>query len=230
MADIQKLQAKLNTIKEALPDHVQVREANIQRFYGTPEWSTYFTIHTWMFQLHLDLYRFCLPGIREQASNDLLRALPPDFLAKCRCQAIAFAITLARFWESCRREMARHPQSRHSIITADYTLGVCAIQCTKILLIARQYRMFFDLQAHSTVPPFRNEVVDDAVLAGLIDSNTTLMDHLQIFMTKIRAMVSPPIFSCSGCVWLVANDLTSLETCGMPWPTSKLRPESTPLP
>lgn len=188
MGDIQKLQAKLNTIKDALPDNVQVTEINIQRFYGTPEWSTYFMVHTWMFQLHLDLYRFSLPGIREQATDDLLRCLPPDFLAKCRCQAIAFAVTLARFWESCRAVMAQHPQGRHAIITADFALGVCVIQCTKILLIARQYRMFFDLQANSTVPPFRNDVVDDAILAGLIDSNLALIYHLQRVMPKVEAM------------------------------------------
>ncbi|OIW33995.1 hypothetical protein CONLIGDRAFT_204728 [Coniochaeta ligniaria NRRL 30616] len=188
MGDIQKLQAKLNAVKEALPDNAQVSETNIKRFYGTPEWSTYFMVHTWMFQLHLDLYRFSLPGIREQATGDLLQVLPPDFLAKCHFQAIAFAITLARFWESCRRVMAQHPQGRYAIITADFTIGICVIQCTKVLLITRQYKMFFDLQANSTVPPFRNEVVDDAVLAGLINSNIELLDHLQILMPKIRDM------------------------------------------
>lgn len=190
MSEIQTLQTKLNTVKEALPDHVQATEANIQRFYGTPEWSTYFMVHTWIFQLHLDLYRFSLPGIREQASSDLLQAIPPDFLSKCRCQAIAFAITLARFWESSQRVMAHRPQKSYTILTADFAIGICVIQCTKILLIARQYRMFFDLQAHSTVPPFRNEVVDDVVLASLIDSNISVMDHLQRFMVKIRNMVS----------------------------------------
>jgi hypothetical protein len=199
MGEIQKLQARLNAIKEVLPDHMQVTEVNIGKFYGSSEWSTYLMVHTWIFQLHLDLYRFSLPGIREQASNDLLRLLPQDFLAKCRCQAIAFAITLARFWESCRREMASHVAKSYCTLTADFSIGICVIQCTKILLIARQYRFFFDLQAHSTVPPFRNEMVNDAALAGLIDSNISLMDHLQRAMTKIRGMVST---SCPR-FWLV---------------------------
>jgi hypothetical protein len=189
MQDIVRLQAKINAIKEALPENLQISETNIQRFYGTLEWTPYLMLYTWIFQLHLDLYRFSLPGIREQATSDLLRVLPPEFVDMCRYQAISFAITLGRFWESCQGVVNRHSQMDTPVITADSALPSCAIHCTKILLIARQYRMFFDLQTHSTVPPFRNEPVDDTVLAGLIESNLALLDNCARFMPNVGSMV-----------------------------------------
>jgi hypothetical protein len=189
MEDIGRLQCRINQVKESLPDSLQISEINIQRQYGTPEWSNYLMLHTWIFQLHVDLYRFSLLGIREQATDDLLRMLPQGFLEKSRCQAIAFAITLAKFWESCMGFMNQQPQGPLAVLTADHVLSTCVMACTKIILVARQYRMFFDLQAHSTVPPFRVEEMNDAVLVRLIESNVAILDQAEKVMPRIANMV-----------------------------------------
>jgi hypothetical protein len=75
------------------------------------------------------------------------------------------------------------------VLTADHVLSTCVMACTKIILVARQYRMFFDLQAHSTVPPFRVEEMDDAVLARLIESNVAILDQAEKVMPRIKSMV-----------------------------------------
>jgi len=147
-------------------------------------------LHTWIYQLHYDLNRFSIPGHRESATWELLNLLPPEFVQECQYQAVASEITLARFWESCHRLIKRQPRGLVQIMAADSSMPVCMIQNIKILLIARQHRFFFDIRSLSTIPAFRDEPVDDAVLAGLVGSNLALLDEYQKVMPKVGDMVS----------------------------------------
>ena len=190
MEDINRLQGQLNIVKDSLPDNLQVSDVSLRYYCGHPEWPAFIMLHTWIFQLHLDLYRFALPGIREQAHSELFRALPQGFLINAQYQAIAFAIVLSRFWESSLSLMRSLSPSQEQLLTADHVLPPCIIQSTKILLLARQYSMFFDLRACSTVPAFRDEPADDTHLERLVKSNMALLDSLVDVMPKVKIMVS----------------------------------------
>ncbi|KAH8879854.1 hypothetical protein GQ53DRAFT_853055 [Thozetella sp. PMI_491] len=185
--DINRLQNQLDTIKNSLPEPIQMSDTNIRRHYGSNEWATFVMLHTWIFQLHLDLYRFGLPGIREQAASDVLRYLPQSFLATARFQAVAFAVVVSRFWETSAafQGTGTGPQQ---LLTADHALPACVIQSTRILMVAKQYRIFFDLHARSTVPPFRNEAFDDGAIATLIESNMAILEPYYKVMPNVEQM------------------------------------------
>ncbi len=186
--DISRLQRRLDLVKESLPESTGLSDSNIRRHCGLASWAAFIMLHTWIFQLHLDLYRFALPGIREQATTDLLRLLPVPFLATARSQAVGFAVVLSRFWQTSSAVQSS-VNGAPGLLAADHVFPACVIQSTKILLIAKQNRIFFDLRAHSTVPLFRSEAFDDAAIEGLVESNMAILEPYYKVMPKVEKMV-----------------------------------------
>lgn len=70
--------------------------------------------------------------------------------------------------------------------------AIYVIQPTKILLAARQHHLFDDLE-DSTAPLVRQEPVDDAALAALIQSNMQLIPPFARFFPRIMDIVSPAL-------------------------------------
>lgn len=190
MGDVKRLQLQINVLVASLPASMQLSEANLQTYFGTPEWPAFIMIHTWVYQLYFDLYRFSVPGHREAATWEILSTLTPDYVQECQYQAVAAAITMARLWETCQGMMTRRPRGVAKVIAADHAMPVCIIQNIKVMLITRKHQFFFDLAACSTVPVFRAEAVDDVVLARLVDSNMALLESYQLVMPKVGNMVS----------------------------------------
>ncbi len=71
---INRLQLQLDIVRSLFPRIRGCRRTAFATTAGSKDWGAFFMLHTWMFQVHIDLYRFALPGIREQATAELLAA------------------------------------------------------------------------------------------------------------------------------------------------------------
>ncbi|KAK3940478.1 hypothetical protein QBC46DRAFT_434535 [Diplogelasinospora grovesii] len=228
MEDVNRLQFEMDRISESIPGTLQLSHGNIKHQYTTTDWPAFLMLHTWIFQLHVDLYRFALPGIRERATDELFHVLPQDFLVRAQFQAIAFAVVLARFWETALDLMAHQPYSALiDLVAADHILPTCVIQSTKILLVARQYQRLFDLRSNSTVPPFRNEAVNDAALATLVESNMALLDTYCRVMPKVDEMARDLKEAVANFSFRPNADIDKPAMIGMPFVQT---PENVRLP
>ena len=150
--EVNKYQNELNRFKASLPSELRLTEANITNWMMRKDRLGFVTIHTWFCQLHIDLYRFTIPGIREQGSIDLLRKLPSDFIAKCRRQAVAHAICFATLCDRIQNEVERHPRRPgRSNLAADHLICITVSQAAKMLLAAMQHELYRDVTKHATV-------------------------------------------------------------------------------
>lgn len=196
MKMVNGLQMQLNSFNEAIPEQFKFSEANVHRNFKTTESAGYIMLHTLYWQLHIDLYRFSVPGIREEANHELTRQLPKDFLLKSQKQAVGYAVSLARFWHMLQDFVADKAPGTERLLTADHTMAVCVNFCTKLLLAARQHQLYHDLQENSSAPLLMCAPVTDEVLGLLIESNmnmlrpyVSLMPRLEGMMQDLRASI-----------------------------------------
>lgn len=190
MESVTSLQAQLTNFNENLPVQFKFSESNIHNTFGTAEGPAYTMLFTWYFQLHIDLYRFSVPGLREEANSELSRQLPKEFLLKSQKQAVGYAVTLARFWEKLQRLVSHRPPGIDRLVTADHNLAICIIQSSKVLLAARQHHLYTDVQEHSTAPLCRSKPVDDAALSLLIQSNLDMLGPISAYLPRILTLVN----------------------------------------
>ncbi|CAI4218786.1 unnamed protein product [Parascedosporium putredinis] len=169
MEDVRKLQLELSRFSSSLPDPMKLTDQNIMQWIPSKERQVFVLIHGLLCTAHIDLYRFSLPGIRERGTPDLLKKLPHDFIVKSQKQAIAHAITLARFWETVHGQMKVLHRDR-IVLVGDYNIAPLIQQCAKVLMTAKQHKLYRDLTSHSTAPLWRNELADGASIRRLIDS------------------------------------------------------------
>jgi len=153
-----------------------------------PSWHGFVTLHAWICQLHVDLNRFALPGIREQAASEVKTALPTAFIKQCERQAVAWAISFSNFWESLQHLVRRRPPGPGRLLIIDFPLTVCVLQVTKVLLIAKQHRLCHDLTESSA--PLATEAVDDDTIDKLIRSNIDILDDVAMYIPRIGELVS----------------------------------------
>ncbi|KAG8165686.1 hypothetical protein KVR01_004238 [Diaporthe batatas] len=207
MSLVNRLQSQLVVFRTTLPEEFLLTDANINRFLNSPWGPSFIMLHTLSHVLHIDLYRFTVPGIREAASPDLLEELPNDFVYKSQRQAVGYAVSLARFLRVLQLIVARRPPgtSTEELLTVDEMFAIYVVQPTKILLAARRHRLFNDLES-STAPLARPEAVDDAALAALVQSNMQLISRFARFFPRVLEIVSlgPPLFFTPK-LWSLAN-------------------------
>lgn len=190
MEDVNNLQQELARFTAALPDWMKLNDQNIATHMATQHNKTGFImVHTWISQLHIDLYRFSLPGIREQANPNLLRKLPKEFIAKSQKQVVAHALNLARFWDSIRAEIIRQTGISHPLISGDYMMSSIVAQVAKVLIKAQQYQLYHDLNVHTTAPLWRNEEANDATVRALIDSSVLMIEPWLHILPSVRPTV-----------------------------------------
>ncbi|KAM0454744.1 hypothetical protein ACHAO4_004557 [Trichoderma viride] len=118
---------------------------------------------------HIDLYRFSLPGPRTPASIEILRKLPPDFIARCQKQAVAHAMSLARFLDAIKIETDRMQNPGSPKLVGDYSVAHMSTQCIRVLLIALQYNLYENL-SDTTAPTWRGAETSEAQIKSLIDT------------------------------------------------------------
>lgn len=206
MEDVARLHTELARFRETLPDAARLTDRNVRQYWESPERSSFVMLHTYVSQLHVDLYSFSVPGMKEEAHPELLRTLPRDFLQKCQKQAVAHAISLARFWEDLASIMRETPaELRQPFLTADFILVVCAVQVVRVLLSATLYRLYFDLNQHSTAPLLgRNEEMSEEVINLLINSVLGIVRPISQLFPITKSLVRIPSF-CYACVSYKSN-------------------------
>lgn len=187
---VNDLQNKLISFSQSLSEDLKLNDANTKRFLDLPEGPSFIMLHSLFWILHVDLYRFTIPGIREEANPELSRQLPRDFVLKSQRQAVGYAVSLARFWRTLQDMVAKRlpGDGTERLLTVDQMFAIHVIQPTKILLAARQHHLFDNLE-DSTAPLVRQEPVNDAVLAALVDSNMQLIPPFARFFPRIMEIV-----------------------------------------
>jgi hypothetical protein len=185
MEGVNSLQNEITRFTAALPDSLKLSDQNLTSFLKSPEWTGYFMIHIWISQLHIDLYRFALPGLREQAHPDLLRKLPKDFIMKSQKQAVAHALSLARLFQTVQNDYSRSPTAPGS-----HWLGPCVGQVAKVLMKAIQYQLYRDLGDHTTAPLWRNENANDFTIRSLIDTSLRMVEPWSKKIPALAPIVS----------------------------------------
>lgn len=184
------LQNQLISFSQSLPEELRLTDANIASYIDAVDGPSFIILHSLFWSLHVDLYRFSITGIREEATPELARQLPNEFVLKSQKQAVGYAVSLARFWRTLQAHVAKRPpgDGTEKLITVDQNFAIYVTQTTKILLAARQHQLFFDLE-DSTAPLVRQEPVDDAALEALIDSNMQMYTPFAYFFPRIIEIV-----------------------------------------
>ncbi|KAK0762990.1 hypothetical protein N5P37_003973 [Trichoderma harzianum] len=167
MKDIAALQSELTGFHVSIHDELRLTDQSMSRYAASDQWRGYCFFHTHMAVSHIDLYRFSLPGPRNQSSIEILRKLPPDFIARCQKQAVAHAMSLARFLEAIKIETDRMPNPGTPKLVGDYSVAHMSTQCIRVLLIALQYNLYENLM-DTTAPVWRGAETSEGRIKSLI--------------------------------------------------------------
>lgn len=125
---VNRMQTELFQFHQSLPDCVKVTgtDTNLRHWAASPECGSFVMLYTFFCELHIDLYRFSIPGLREEADPEILGHLPVDFVEKSKSQAVGYAVSLSRFWRSMKELVDERPadDGTEKMLAADVTL-VC---------------------------------------------------------------------------------------------------------
>ncbi|KAI5465538.1 hypothetical protein BGZ63DRAFT_107242 [Mariannaea sp. PMI_226] len=169
MSSINAFQNELSYINASLPECLRLNHRNIDHAMSSEYSTGYVFIHTCLASIHMDLYSFCLPGLREQVSPELLRKLPREFIAKSQKQAVAHALTLARLCDTLQRRIDSGAAGSMKLVGCS-SMVKFTTQCLRFLLTAMQHGLYQDLADHTTAPLWRNEPADEVHIRELIGS------------------------------------------------------------
>jgi hypothetical protein len=196
MSNINGFQNELSQINASLPPDLRLNDGNIARAM-TSEYATGFVfIHTCLASVHMDLYSFCLPGLREQVSADLLRKLPREFVTKSQKQAVAHALTLARFCDTLQHRLEAEAYTGKLKLVGCSSMVKFTTQCLRVLLTALQHNLYQDLTEHTTAPIWRSEPADEPHIRGLIESLLKISKSWCQIIPRNQQTVRSFPFSC----------------------------------
>lgn len=103
---VHKYQSLLIQFNDNLPAGLELaHQVKINNWLRSPQCATFFILHSAFWELHMDLHRFSIPGLREEMNPGLEQQLPREFVQQSRREAVGYAVCLARFWE-CVQKMA----------------------------------------------------------------------------------------------------------------------------
>lgn len=123
LRNVNQLQTALVKFNQNLPESLKVADqATINRWFDLPECSSFFILHSTYWELHIDLYRFSVPGLREAMASEVERGLPREFVVQSQKQAVGYAVCLSRFWEYVQEIVAKRPyvDGTERLITIDF--------------------------------------------------------------------------------------------------------------
>lgn len=186
---ITRLQETLSSFNAYLPAHLNVSGASIERWVHLPESGSFIMLWTTFWGLYIELYLFSIPGLREEANPELARQLPATFVAKSQKQAVAYAISLSRFWHSVQDVMAKRSMAdgTERLHTVDQTLVISIVRSTNVLLAEREHQLYDGVQEDSTAPWIPPGPITDDFLEALIRSNMGLFE--QYYPVTIERLV-----------------------------------------
>ncbi|CBF81676.1 fungal specific transcription factor domain-containing protein [Aspergillus nidulans FGSC A4] len=120
-AAMEALLAELNTFERTLPPELKLTPQRLVVMGHSREAATYAGLHALWTMCHCDLYRFCVPGIRES-----LARTPSNFKDYCQQACFSMAVQLCGLWSDLY-----HLES--SEYFGDEFLAVSIYQVTQIL-------------------------------------------------------------------------------------------------
>lgn len=97
---MEALQIELNMFERNLPAELRLTPQRIVIMGHSREASIYAGLHSLWMMCHCDLYRFCIPGIRESVSKEALASTPPDFVEFCQRTCLDFCIRFCEAWSN----------------------------------------------------------------------------------------------------------------------------------
>ena len=177
LSSLVELQADLGAFYEKLPAHIKLCDRNILAYSAQPELAAYISLHTWYFQSGCDVFRICLPGAaRESVPASSLARLPDRFVKQWRHLAVSFAAAMAQMWRNLFDMDKEGAVKFIGGMPPMSPAGAVSIhQCTKILQIARSYKIYSDLFDPTTGTTI---YLDDQVVDELCRSNVAYLDGL----------------------------------------------------
>lgn len=124
---INQLQIRLFKFHQSLPECLKVSDSKFGQWAASSDCASFVMMYTIYCELHIDLYRFSIPGLREEADPEIARQLPRDFVEKSQIQAVGYAVSLSRFWRSMQEHVDRRPadDGTEKLLTSDTTLVCC---------------------------------------------------------------------------------------------------------
>lgn len=208
------LQSTLTNFNQSLPENLKFSSSSINRWVNSPEGGSFILLWTTFWELYIDLYQFSIPGLEEEADPELARQLPVEFMVHSQKQAVAYAITLSRFWRSVQEIVAMRPlvNGTERLQTVDQTMVYQIIQSTKVLLAARKHGLFQDLEEGSTAPLIRQEPVTNEALDALIQSNMGLFDQFEYYYPVTIELMVRPVLDVALIVSSMSNTYTGCLT------------------
>ncbi|KKA26766.1 hypothetical protein TD95_001701 [Thielaviopsis punctulata] len=218
MEEVTRLQNEVSSFTASLPEDLKLNEQNLARWAGSPEEQIFVFVHSWICILHVELYQFAVPGLRESGSAELMRKLPNTFLIKAQKQAVAFSVAAARFWKMFQEQamVNRHPLA--PLYLGDNYLMPCIQECAKVLIAAFHHKLFNDLAEHSSAPLNRNETVTPDTIRELITSTVTFIQPLANIIPSMKTQYEE-----------LCKDVEEFEKKAGPKPAPPHKPVSTPL-
>ncbi|KAK8139151.1 hypothetical protein PG984_002531 [Apiospora sp. TS-2023a] len=188
MATVNNLQVLMVRFKDTLPDRVRLSPQSLQDHLNRPDRTSFLTLHLWVAQTYVDLYRFSLPKLADSSPPRYPEDIPWEWLDISQRQATAYAIHQAQFWTFQMHLIRQHSGVSKNLVTADWMIGACAVDCATVLLIARKYEIWKrDLKEGSTAPLCLAKPIDDELLSFLVASLVSILETLKPFLPRVEA-------------------------------------------
>jgi hypothetical protein len=186
--DVALLQRLLLHFVDSLPDTLKRSASNVAKHFGTSELAGFVMLHTWICELHIELYRFSLPTA-QKGRKALHERLPQVFLNRCRGQALSWALSLAQFWESLRQLQLDRPPGPTRLVVADFSITTCVAQSTLVLLDGHHCGLYPLVKDYGTAP-LLNAEIDANTHHRLVQNNIRLLDDMAFCMPRAGNIVS----------------------------------------
>ena len=98
LSGMESLQNELDIFKTDLPSEIEVSKQKLDLMVRLREGMRCIELHTMWLLSHCDLYRHCVPGIRESASYEALSQTPSTFIDHCQRACLDAAVKLCDLW------------------------------------------------------------------------------------------------------------------------------------
>ena len=129
MATVNHLQVLMVRFKDTLPDRIRLSPQSLQDHLNRPDRTSFLTLHLWVAQTYVDLYRFSLPKLADSTPPRYPKDIPWEWLDISQRQATAYAIHQAQFWTFQMHLIRQYSGVSKNLVTADWMIGACAVSC-----------------------------------------------------------------------------------------------------
>ncbi|CAG9945191.1 unnamed protein product [Clonostachys rosea f. rosea IK726] len=153
--EMQALQAELDHFEKTLPADLKMSSERTMMMAHSTEWVKYVGLHMQWYQSHCDLYRICVPGLRESLPRDTLTKTPSDFIDFCQEACLRNALRLCHLLSDMYR-------MEPGDATNDTSLPISIYSAAQI---CRQLRHLLPSEGENTLRAVKERLVDALQLA-----------------------------------------------------------------